>query len=83
MNDNINGTGRRNRIQGLTLPVNRRKLAGADDDNRQMVSILNAGLTDGLPAVEAACAETIAHGVHSADVVLNFLARQLDRARLA
>jgi hypothetical protein len=47
----------------------RRKLAGADDGNRQMVYILTAVLTDGLPAVEAACAEATAHGVHSADVV--------------
>ena len=31
-------------------------------------------LTDGLPAVEAACTEAIAQGVHSADVVLNILA---------
>jgi hypothetical protein len=31
-----------------------------------------------LSAVEAACAEAIAHGVHSADVVLNILARQRD-----
>src|SRR5262245_48014098 len=54
----------------------RRKLANADDGNRQMVDILTAVLTDGLPAVEAACAEAIAHGVHSADVVLNILARQ-------
>jgi len=54
----------------------RRKLAGADDGNRQMVDILNAVLTDGLPAVEAACAEALGHGVHSADVVLNILARQ-------
>ena len=38
----------------------RRKLASADDGNRQMVDILNAVLTDGLPAVEAACAEAIA-----------------------
>jgi hypothetical protein len=58
----------------------RRKLAGADDSNRQMVDILNAVLTDGLPAVEAACAEAIAHGVHSADVVLNILARQREPA---
>src|SRR6266446_7008988 len=58
----------------------RRKLAGAADGNRQMVDILNAVLTDGLPAVEAACAEAIAHGVHSADVVLNILARQRDLA---
>ena len=56
----------------------RRKLAGADDGDRQMVNILAAVLTDGLPAVEAACAEATAHGVHSADVVLNILARQRD-----
>ena len=46
----------------------RRKLAGTTDGNRQMVDILFAVLTDGLPAVEAACAEAIAHGVLSADV---------------
>src|ERR1700759_2596544 len=58
----------------------RRKLAGADDGNRQMVAILNAVLTDGLLAVEAACAEALGHGVHSADVVLNILARQREPA---
>ena len=56
----------------------RRKLAGADDGNRQMVDILTAVLTDGLPAVEAACAEALSQGVHSADVVLNILARRRD-----
>ncbi len=56
----------------------RRRLADVDDGNRQMVDILTAVLTDGLPAVEMACAEAIAHGVHSADVVLNILARQRD-----
>jgi DNA replication protein DnaC len=45
-----------------------------------MVDILNAVLTDGLPAVEAASAEAIAHGVHSADIVLNILGRQRDPA---
>ena len=60
----------------------RRKLATADDGNRQMVDILTAVLTDGLPAVEAACSEAIAHGVHSADVVLNILARQRNPAPL-
>jgi hypothetical protein len=35
------------------------------------VDILTAALTDGLPAVEAACAEAFANGVHFADVVLN------------
>lgn len=56
----------------------RRRLASTDDGNRQMVDILNAVLTDGLPAVEAACGEALGHGVHSADVVLNILARQRD-----
>src|SRR5256884_1007752 len=56
----------------------RRQLAGADDGNRQMVDILTAVLTDGLPAVEAACAEASAHGVHSADVILHILARPRD-----
>ena len=58
----------------------RRKLASTDDGNRQMVDIPNAVLTDGLPAVEAACAEALGHGVHSADVVLNILARQREPA---
>jgi hypothetical protein len=52
----------------------RRKLASVEDGNRQMVDILTAVLADGLPAIEAACAEAIAQGVHSADVVLNNLA---------
>jgi hypothetical protein len=43
-----------------------------------MVKILAAVLTDGLPAVEAACAEALSEGVHSADVVLNILARRRD-----
>jgi hypothetical protein len=54
----------------------RRKLAGVGDGDRQMVDILTAVLSDGLPAVEAACAEALREGVHSADVVLNILARQ-------
>ena len=56
----------------------RRKLAGSNDGDRQMVKILAAVLSDGLPAVEAACAQAITEGVHSADVVLNILARQRD-----
>lgn len=35
-------------------------------------------LTDGLPASEAACAEALNEGVHSADVILNILARRRD-----
>jgi hypothetical protein len=40
--------------------------------------ILAAVLTDGLPAVEAACAQALAENFHSADVVLNILARRRD-----
>src|SRR4051812_13758125 len=54
----------------------RRKLRGSDDGDRQMVKILSAVLSDGLAAVEAACAEALAGGVHSADVVLNILSRR-------
>jgi hypothetical protein len=56
----------------------RRKLAGSNDGDRQMVKILAAVLSDGLPAVEAACVQALADSVHSADVVLNILARQRD-----
>ena len=56
----------------------RRKLQGSDDGDRQMVKVLSAVLTDGLAAVEAACAEALADGVHSADVVLNILSRRRD-----
>jgi hypothetical protein len=52
------------------LPTNlehvRRRLKGSDDGDRQMVKILAAALSDGLAAVEAACAEALADGVHSA-----------------
>jgi hypothetical protein len=62
------------------LPANleriRRKLARSNDGDRQMVKVLAAVLSDGLPAVEAACAEALAEGIHSADVILNILARR-------
>jgi hypothetical protein len=58
----------------------RRKLAGAADGDRQMVGILTAVLSDGLPAVEAACLEALREGVHSADVVINILARRREPA---
>jgi transposase len=54
----------------------RRKLAGTDDGDRQMVKILTAVLSDGLPAVEDACGEALREGVHSADVIINILARR-------
>jgi len=56
----------------------RRKLKGSDDGDRQMVKVLSAVLSDGLVAVEAACTEALAGGVHSADVILNILARRRD-----
>ncbi len=61
----------------------RRKLADSDDGDRQMVAILAAVLSDGLPAVEAACAQAISEGVHSADVIINILARQRDPGPVA
>ncbi len=61
----------------------RRKLAGSADGDRQMVSILTTVLSDGLPAVEAACQEALREGVHSADVVINILARQREPAPAA
>jgi len=56
----------------------RRRLAAVDDGDRQMVTILTAVLSDGLGPVEAACAEAMRDGVHSADVILNILARRRD-----
>src|SRR3954468_12641756 len=70
------------RSKGWLLPASlervRRKLRGSDDGDRQMVKVLSAVLTDGLAAVEAACAEALANGVHSADIVLNILSRHRD-----
>ena len=54
----------------------RAKLAGTDEGDRQMVKILGAVLTDGLIAVEAACAESLSANIASADVILNALARR-------
>jgi hypothetical protein len=58
----------------------RRKLVGTADGDRQMVGILTAVLSDGLPAVEAACLEALREVVHSADVVINILARRREPA---
>ena len=54
----------------------RTRLAAHDDGDRQFVTVLAAVLEDGLEAVEEACAEALACGACSADVVLNILARQ-------
>ena len=37
-------------------------------------------LGDGLSAVEAACADALRQGVHSADVIINILARRREPA---
>jgi len=73
-----NGAPFRDWVLPAALDRIRRKLAGSDDGDPQFVKILAAVLTDGLPAVEAACAQALAEGVHSADVVLNILARRSD-----
>jgi hypothetical protein len=57
-----------------------RKLGRLPNGDRQMVDILGAVLTDGLDAVEAACVEALGDGVHSADVILNILARRREPA---
>ena len=58
----------------------RRKLAGTDDGDRQMVDILTTVLSDGLAAVEAACNEALREGVHSAAVIINILTRHREPA---
>lgn len=58
----------------------RRKLHGSADGDRQMVRILTAVLSDGLPAVEAACQAALSDGTHSADVILNILSRHREPA---
>ena len=67
-------------FKNWVLPANiervRRKLKARDDGDRQMVAILSAVLTDGLGSVEAACAEVLDEGVHSAAVILTILARR-------
>src|SRR3954453_6623762 len=58
----------------------RRRLEGSHDGDRQMVTILSAVLTEGLGPVDPACVEALEHGVRSADIVLNLLARRRDPA---
>ncbi len=47
------------------------------DGDRQFVKVLGGVLDHGLDAVEAACAEALEAGIHSGDVILTILARQL------
>jgi hypothetical protein len=66
--------------QPAALQRIRRKLGGSADGDRQMVKILTAVLSGGLPAVEAACQEALRDGVHSADIDINILARRREPA---
>ena len=75
-----NGAPFKDWILPASLDRVRRKLAGADDGDRQMVTILTAVLSDGLSAVEAACAAALRENVHSADVIVNILARRREPA---
>ena len=54
----------------------RAKLKSHADGDRQIVKVLGAVLDHGLDAVEAACAEALAAGIASGDVILTVLARQ-------
>jgi transposase len=73
-----NGAPFKNWVLPASLDRVRHKLRGSDDGDRQMVAILAAVLNDGLPAVEAACAEALSQSVHSSCVILNILARKKD-----
>ena len=73
-----NGAPFQNWVLPAAIERVRRRLKAAPDGDRQMVEVLGAVLTDGLPAVEAACAEALKEGVHSADVILNILYRRRD-----
>jgi transposase len=73
-------------FQDWSLPPamtkSRQKLGKLPDGDRQFVAILSAVLTDGLDAVEHACAAALAQGTISADAVLNALLRAKDPPRL-
>ena len=58
------------------LAAVRAKLKSHADADRQFVKVLAAVLDHGLAAVEAACAEALAAGIASGDVILTILARQ-------
>ena len=72
-------------FKGWDLPESlreiRRRLDGRRGGDRKMVDILLAIRTDGIDAVEAACAEALSQGVHSSSVILNILARRREPPR--
>lgn len=61
----------------------RKRLKSADDGDRQMVTIFGCVPADGLATVETACQEALDHGVRSASVIINILARSRDPAPAA
>jgi hypothetical protein len=75
-----NGAPFRDWVLPAAMEKVRRRLKSVHDGDRQMVSILACVLTDGLTAVEAACQEALDHGVWSAAVIINTLARCRDPA---
>ena len=75
-----NGAPFRNWVLPPAMNSIQHKLRSVDDGDRQMVQILTCVATDGLISVEAACREALDHGVHSAPVVINILARHRDPA---
>lgn len=60
----------------------RQALSRRPDGDRQFVAILGVISTYGLQAVTEACAEALASGLHSRDVVFNILSRPHDAAEL-
>jgi hypothetical protein len=64
------------------LSAMRQALGSRADGDRQFVGILGAISTYGLETVEAACAEALAMGAASRDVVLNILGRIHDNPTL-
>jgi hypothetical protein len=60
----------------LALAQVRAKLKQHADGDQQFVKVLGAVLDHGLSAVDAACAEALAAGIASGDVILTVLARR-------
>ena len=63
-------------LPGPALAQVRAKLKQHADGDQQFVKVLGAVLAHGLSAVEAACAEALAAGIASGDVILTVLARR-------
>jgi hypothetical protein len=75
-----NGAPFRDWVLPPAMATIRRKLKGVSDGDKQMVAILGCVVSDGLASVERACKEALDHGVFSAPIVINILARSRDPA---